>query len=646
MTTVSDASAAAIPRATQGAWASRYATKVTSPQRAVGTIRRGQRVFIGSGCAEPQSLVRALVERAPELADNPIIHILTLGVAPYVDVKLTDHFRHNAFFIGPNVRDAIRECRADYTPIFLSEIPRLFRSGKVPIDVALIQVSPPDEHGYCSYGVSVDVVKSAAECARFVVAEVNRRMPRALGDCFIHADRFDAVVEVDEPILETDHGKPDEVATSIGRFIADLIDDGSTLQLGIGTIPDAVLAALGDKKDLGIHTEMFAEGVIELVEKGVINGARKTIHPGKIVASFVMGGRRLFDFIDDNPMIEMHPTEYTNDPFRIAQNDRMVAINSALQVDLTGQVCADSLGAYFYSGIGGQVDFIRGASRSKDGKPIIALPSTARDGTLSRITPMLSPGAGVVTSRGDVHYVVTEYGAADLHGKTIRDRAIALIHIAHPKFRDKLMEEARRLHFVPRDQVALTGYILPQLKAYESDVTLSDGGVMHIRPLAPTDEEMMREAFYDFSEDTVYHRFFETMRSMPHGRLLEYMNIDYASDMALVAVARRGDGEMIVAVARYAMDMATNSAELALVVRDAWQHKGLGTRLFQELIRVARDRGIMKFTAEVMADNAPMLHLFHECAQGPVQSDLEDGVYHLSFQLEPAARPPAADDRV
>jgi acyl-CoA hydrolase/GNAT superfamily N-acetyltransferase len=605
-----------------------------SADAAVTHVQRGERVFIGSGCAEPQLLVEALARRGPRLADNPVVHIMTLGIAPYVEAKLSHQFRHNAFFIGPNVREAVAEGRADYTPIFLSEIPRLFRRGKLPIDVALIQVSPPDEHGYCSYGVSVDVVKAAAESARLVIAEVNVHMPRSLGDSFIHANQIDCMVVSDQPILETTPDAPDEVAQRIGRHIAELIEDGATLQMGIGTIPDAVLACLGDKKELGIHTEMFSDGVIDLVERGVITGRHKTLHPGKIVTSFVMGTRRLYDFIDNNPMIEFHPTEYVNDPFRIAQHDRMAAINGALQVDLTGQVCADSLGTYFYSGIGGQVDFIRGATRSDGGKPIIALPATAQNETVSRIVPMLTPGAGVVTSRGDVHYVVTEYGVADLHGKTIRERALALIHIAHPGFREWLMDEARARHLVYPDQIVVQGAGTPDLELLESDYRLNDGMRIHVRPIRPTDEELQREMFYNFSPETVYRRFFQALPAMPHERLQRFSSIDYDREMALVGVVQEDEHDTMVAVSRYIVDKATNAAEVAFVVRDDYQRQGIGTYLFKRLLEVARTRGITVFTADVLAENTAMLHVFHECATGPIQSTLDAGVYHLSFAIQ------------
>ncbi|MFG0252297.1 MAG: GNAT family N-acetyltransferase [Phycisphaerales bacterium JB038] len=617
-------------------WTERYAAKICRPEDAIDRIERGQRVFIGSGCAQPQKLTEALAAQGERLADTRIIHILTLGTAPYTDALLDDRFRHNAYFIGPNTRTAVAEGRADYTPIFLSEIPRQFRRGKVPIDVALIQVSPPDEHGYCSYGVSVDIVKAATECARHVYAEVNPQMPRALGDSFVHVDHLDGLIPVDLPVLESKHGEPDEIAKRIGRHIANLIDDGSTLQMGIGTIPDAVLANLGDKKDLGIHTEMFADGVVDLVAKGVINGSRKTLHKGKIIASFVMGTRKLFDFIDNNPMCEFHPTEYTNDPFNVAKNCKMISINSALQIDLTGQVCADSLGEYFYSGIGGQVDFVRGASRSEGGKPIIALPSTAKQGTCSRIVPALYPGAGVVTSRGDVHWVVTEWGAANLHGKTVRERALALIHIAHPDFREELMQEAHRRHLIPAEQTVAMKAGSPELYTYESICPLRDGRKLKVRPIEPTDAEMLKDLFYSLSPETVMHRFMHSLKRLPADQLRRFVTLDYAENLALAAIDRDSDDvEQIISVARYGVDPATNAAEVAFVVREAWQGQGIAKHIFKELIRIGREKGIRRFTADVMAGNHAMINLFHTCAIGPVKTTLQEGLFHLSFEVNP-----------
>jgi acetyl-CoA hydrolase len=427
------------------AWTETYRRRVTSAEEAVKLVRSGDHVWVHSGSNNPEELLKALVARAGELRDVEMTHILTFGAADHVDPKYSASFRHRALFAGPNTRQAISEGRADWVPVFLSEISGLIRSGGIPVDVAFIHISPPDEHGFCSYGAGVEHTKAASETAQSVVALVNRQMPRALGDSFIHVSRLTHVVEIDRPLPELPKAaEVGPVARAIGRNVADLIENGSTLQMGIGEIPDAVLLFLNEKRDLGIHTEMFSDGVVELFEKGVITGEAKTLHKGKIIAGFVLGTRKTFDFLDNNPFVEFHPTEYVNDPFIIAQNDRMVAINSALAIDITGQVCSDSIGRSIYSGFGGQVDFIRGARRSRGGKPIIALPSTAKDGKLSRIVDVLPEGSGVVTSRADVHYVVTEYGVANLFGKSLRERALALIECAHPDFRDELRSAAKK----------------------------------------------------------------------------------------------------------------------------------------------------------------------------------------------------------
>jgi 4-hydroxybutyrate CoA-transferase len=431
-------------------WTDTYRSRVTSAARALAQVKSRNRVYIHPGAAEPEDLVRALVARAGELRDVEIIHLLTLGEAGYVRPGLESSFRHNAMFVGGNVREAVNFGRADYMPICLSEISALFTGGALPIDVCLIQVSPPDEHGFCSYGVGIDCTKAACDVAKIIIAEVNTEMPRTLGDSFIHVGKLTWIVETSRPVLELPRRPIDELQRRIARHVSGLVEDGATLQLGIGGVPDAVLACLVDRKHLGIHTEMFSDGVMELVEAGVITNERKTLHRGKIIAGFLMGSTKLYRFVDNNPVIEMHPNEYTNDPFIIAANEKMVAINSALQVDITGQVCADSMGTRIYSGVGGQLDFIRGAARSKGGKPIIALPATAKDGRVSRIVPMLDPGSGVVTSRADVHYVVTEFGVAYLHGKTLRQRAEALIAIAHPDFREGLLEFAEKHRLLDR----------------------------------------------------------------------------------------------------------------------------------------------------------------------------------------------------
>jgi acyl-CoA hydrolase len=438
-------------------WETEYSSKLRSAEEALRAVQSKMRVYIQPGCAEPETLVEALLKRAPFVQDVEVVHLLTLGCADYVAPEMAGHFRHNAFFIGGNVRAAVNDGRADYTPIYLSEVENLFECGAMPLDVALIQVSPPDAHGFCSFGVGVDTTLTAAKCARHVVAQVNSQMPRTFGDSFIHVSQIHAFVESSRPLCELPRPEISDLHVAIARHVAGLIDDGAVIQTGIGGIPDAVLPFLMDRKDLGVHTELVSDSAIPLVEAGVITGARKTYKPRKIILGFVLGTKKLFDFVDNNPIFEFHPNSYTNDPTRIAWNDNMVAINSALQVDLTGQVCSDSLGTYFYSGIGGQVDFLRGAAHSKGGKPIIALPSTARNGEAPRIVPTLTPGAGVVTSRGLVHYIVTEYGVAYLHGKTIRERAKALIEISHPQFRDELYEYCERTKWLQHPQLQPAG---------------------------------------------------------------------------------------------------------------------------------------------------------------------------------------------
>ncbi len=431
-------------------WQEDYRRKVMQPNEAVQCIQSNMRVYIHPGCAEPETLVEALMARGPFVKNVEIVHLLTTGRADYIAPQMEGHFRHNAMFIGGNVRQAVNEGRADYTPVFLSQVEEMFENGLMPIDVALIQVTPPDAHGFCSFGVGVEATLSAARNAKLVVAQVNDQMPRTFGDCFLHVNEIDSVVEVSRPLCELRRIEITQAHLDIGKNVAGLIEDGSTLQLGIGSIPNAVLLALKDHRDLGVHTEMLSDLAIPLIESGVINGSRKTIHPRKIILGFVLGSKKLFDYVNNNPQFEFHPSKYTNDPYIISQNYKMAAVNSGVQVDITGQVCADSIGTYFYSGIGGQVDFIRGASHCKGGKPIIALPATAKDETISRIVPMLDPGAGVVTSRGSVHYVVTEFGVAYLHGRTIRQRAEALIEIAHPKFREELYAYCEKTRWLQR----------------------------------------------------------------------------------------------------------------------------------------------------------------------------------------------------
>ena len=429
-------------------WADQYKKKVVSAQEAVRAVQSGSRIFLTGNCSVPQVILAALVEYAHQIQDVEICHALTLGSADYVAPEMEGHLQVNTLFIGHNVRQAVQDGRVDFTPVLLSEFPLLFKNGYLPLDVAMVHLSPPDEHGFCSFGVEVGLSKSIAESAKIIIAEINEQMPRTLGDSFIHVNKIDFIVPVNYELPEVPMGGTgdNEIVQTIAKHIAKLIPDGATMQMGIGAIPDAVLKCLYDKNDLGVHTELFSDGVIDLVNAGVLTNARKTLHPGKIIAGFILGTKSLYEWVHNNPAIEFHRTEYVNDPFVIAQNERMVAINSAIEVDLTGQVCADSIGPKLYSGVGGQLDFIYGASRSKGGVPIIALPSKAKN--FSRIVPMLKPGAGVVTTRNHVHYIVTEYGIAELYGKTIRQRALALINIAHPTFREELINHAKELHYI------------------------------------------------------------------------------------------------------------------------------------------------------------------------------------------------------
>ncbi|MBM4268723.1 MAG: GNAT family N-acetyltransferase [Deltaproteobacteria bacterium] len=631
----------------------------TTPKEALKLVRSGDHVFIGSGCAEPQSLVQALAAH-PTVEDVEILHILTLGVRPQEDPRFPSRFRHNALFIGANVRDDVNAGLADYTPVFLSEIPSLFRSGRLPIDVALVQVSPPDRSGYVSLGISVDVVRSAVEHADAVIGEINPAMPRTHGDSFVHVSELDAIVETTAPLLELPSIEPDDVCRQLAENVASLIPDGATLQMGIGEVPQALVPFLAHKHDLGVHTEMFSDGLIDLMESGAVNGRRKSIHRGRVVTSFCMGSRRLYDYVDDNPIFEFRGVDYVNDPFVIAKNERMVAINSALQVDLTGQVCADSIGTKFFSGIGGQVDFIRGARRSPGGRPIIAMRSTARDGAVSRIVPTLSEGAGIVTSRGDVHYVVTEYGVASLYGRSVRERALALISIAHPGFRAELLAGARARKIVAPTQIPLPDGALPYPGSAVTRAKLKDGQEILIRPLRADDERALRDLFHSHSQETIVLRYGTPIRHLSPAQVQQFVTLDYDGRMAFGAfLAHEQDGipgetGRLLAVGRYELDRTTNFAEVAFVVHDDLQGQGLGSRLLQMLVDYARERRIEGCTAQVLARNTAMMRVFSKWCS-PMRATLEGGIYELKVrfsEIDKARRqsrrersPEAAKDR-
>jgi acyl-CoA hydrolase/GNAT superfamily N-acetyltransferase len=614
-------------------WKQKYANMITTAEEAVARVRPGQRVFIGTGCAEPMTLVHALTKRGPQLPDTEIVHLLTFGEAPYADPEMRQYFRVNSLFISRNVREVIQQGFGDYTPIHLSQIPHLFNSGQMPLDVALVQVTPPDEHGMCSLGVSVDIVRSATENASLVIAEVNPNMPRTCGNSTLHIYDFDVLVPVETPLAEVAYAEHSDDARQIAEHLAGLIEDGSTIEFGIGSIPQALMGLLTHKRNLGIHTEMLTDGIVDLVQAGAVTGERKKLDHGKIVASFCLGTRKLYDFIDNNPLFAFHPTEYVNNPFIISQQPKMVAINSALEVDLTGQVCADSIGEKFYSGVGGQSDFNQGAGKATGGRAIIALPSTAQDGKVSRITTHLTDGAGVVTTRASVHYVVTEYGVAYLHGKSIKERALALISIAHPQFRAKLLREAIDSKFLPADLLDKETKLVAGSRELHTTMLLKDGTQLFYRPIHPTDEPRMRQLFYNLSQETIYYRFMQHMTTIPRKQVLDMTYIDPRTEVAIVATVPEAYGEDIVAVGRYYLDPKTNRAEVAFVVADKWQRKGIGTHLLNHLIKVARRSGISGFTAEVLRTNRPMQAVFNR-ANCKVKSQLLADVYHYDLLFE------------
>ncbi|MEF8873785.1 MAG: GNAT family N-acetyltransferase [Candidatus Thermoplasmatota archaeon] len=605
-----------------------YDVEYEDAKTALGNIGRGDRVFVGSGASEPQYLVKELMNLADQFYDTEIFHIQTLGVAPYTEDKFKNRFRHNAFFVDDNTREAVAKGRADYTPIFMRDIPKLFKTGRIPLDASLIQVSPPDKHGWMSFGIAVDIIQAAVKNSKRVIAQVNPKMPRVHGDAFIHVDDVDHLVHHEEELLEFDPIVPTEKAEKIASNVSPLIEDGATLQVGYGEIPNALLSHLDEKEDLGVHTEMLSEDLAELIQNGTITNKEKSIHPEKNIASFLMGTRDLYDFVDDNPEIELHPTDYTNDPFTIAKNYKMTAINTALQVDLTGQVCADSLGYSFYSGIGGHADFMRGAGYAEDGKSIIALSSTAQDGEVSRIVPALDEGAGVVTTRGDVEYIVTEYGVAYLKGKNIRQRVMELINIAHPKFRDELLKEAKEHDLVYEDQMLVIGEGGRYPDEYEAYKEI-EGKEYLFRPMKPTDDELLKDLFYSLSDESRYKRFMSTRKDMPHERRQNFVQINYKKEMAIVVIDPEVEGpDRMVGEADYRIKEGQNVAEVSVMVRDEYQGQGIGSALLEHITMIAKNQGLYGFTAEVLADNKKMLRVFEKMGY-----DIEKKRKYNEYQL-------------
>jgi acyl-CoA hydrolase/GNAT superfamily N-acetyltransferase len=611
-----------------------FPEKFAPEDRIFSRIHPGDRIFIGTGCGEPQYLVRALTEfvnsNPKAFFDTEVIHVWTFGLAPYTDEKFKDNFRHDSFFLGRSTRDAVNRGAADYTPIFLSHVPNLFRQKIIPIDVALVQTSLPDAHGFMSLGVSVDIVRAAVEAAGIVVAQVNANMPRVHGDAFLHIKDVHYLVAHDEPLLEFENFVSDEIAFRIGSYVARIIQDGDTIQVGYGSLPDAILSSLYNKKHLGLHTELLTDGVVQLMKAGVIDNTAKSIDRGISVASFCMGKKATYDFIHDNPSISFRAIDYTNSPLTIAQIDNMIAINSALEIDLTGQATAESIGKTFFSGIGGQADFMRGATLSAGGKTILALQSTAEGGEKSRIVPFLAQGAGATLIRGDVHYVVTEYGIVYLHGKNIRERAMDLISIAHPKFRPWLMQEAKKLSLIYRDQAFIPGKRGEYPEHLEAHRTTRAGTPVFLRPVRINDEPLLKDFFYSLSDQSLYRRFISTRKHIPHDRLQEFAVIDYTQEIVILVLVGQDKLQEAVAVGQFGIDENRHTAEVALVVRDDFQNKGIGTELLSYLTYLAKREGLLGFTAEVLIENKPMLHLFEKMGFD-IERKTSAGVYELKM---------------
>jgi len=616
--------------------AKQYPDKFAAENVIFSRIHPGNRIFIGTGCGEPQSLVRSLIEfvrsHPKAFFDTELLQVWTLGVVPYSDEKFKDNFRRNSFFIGNNAREAVNRGLADYTPIFLSQVPGLFSRKLVPVDVALIQTSFPDEHGFMSLGVSVDIVKSAVENAALVIAQPNVEMPRIHGDTFLNIADVDFLLPCDEPLLEFSASVSDDIAEKIGKYVARIVQDGDTIQVGYGSIPNAILSHLMDKKHLGVHTELLTDGIVDLMKAGVIDNSRKDLNRGKTVAAFCMGHRDTYRYLHDNPAIEFRQVNYTNNPTVLARQRNMTAINSALEIDLTGQATAESIGEIFYSGIGGQADFMRGAILSPGGKTILAIQSTAEEGAVSRVVPFLKEGAGVTLGRGDIHYVVTEYGIAYLHGKNIRERAMDLIAIAHPKFRAGLIDEAKRRHLIYKDQAYVTGGGGEYPEFLEAHRTTKSGFALFLRPVRMNDEPLLKEFFYHLSTDCMYSRFISSRADMPHERLQKFVAINYDREVVILATIEQDGKEEVVGMGQYIIDEKSHTAEVAFVTLDTYQGKGIGLELLTYLTFLAKKQGLLGFAATVLQENRPMLHLF-ESMGFEIEKRLDAGSYELKMSF-------------
>ena len=587
-----------------------HSPRVVTASEAAATLRPGERVFVGSACATPRALLRALDALEDPPSGVQLIHYLTDGSVGERGGIAYSRFRHRAYFVGRDVSSLGPQGKLDYVPLSAREIPRLLEIGRLPIDVALVQVSAPDAEGSCSLGVSVDVTWAAIQSARRVIAEINPRMPRTRGTTSVPLSRFELVVEVDTPVIEYVHEPADDVAEKIARFVARIIDDGSTLQIGLGRIPNEMLRYLTSRHDLGVHSDVITEPLVDLIEKGVVTGARKTSNPGLVVTSFCMGTRRLYDLVHDNPMFSFRPIDVVADPVEIAAQEKMVSVTQAFAVDLTGQVCSDQYHGRFYGGVAAQADFVRGTAASKGGKPIICLASTTDDGQGSRIVPTLGLGEGVTLSRADVHYVVTEWGTAYLFGKSISERAVALIEVADPRFREALLEGAKRLGYLSSDVKVKSRAAYPVEE--ERAVTLKDGADVRIRPTRAGDVELIQSVFYGMTERDIYTRFFTNLKSLSVPKAQHLCSVNYEGEMAYVAVQGDAERERAIGSACYFLNPTTNLADVAFMIRPEWQGKGLASTLLRLLMAYAKARGVRGLTADVLVENGAMVAVFEK----------------------------------
>ncbi|MFW5635781.1 MAG: GNAT family N-acetyltransferase [Thermodesulfobacteriota bacterium] len=622
--------------------------KVVSAETAISKIKRGSRVFVGTGCGEPQHLIKMMVQDL-NMQDIMVYQMLSSTFSQFIEEdSFLRRFSLKLFFISRALRKAASEGKLDYLPTYLSQIPTLFYSKRIGLDAALVQVSPPDKFGYCSLGVSVDITRSGMESAKIVIAQLNPRMPKTWGDSFVHIDEIDYVVPHEEPIVESlSTRKQNEITRRIGHFVSEVVEDEATLQIGFGHLPNEILPYLDKKKELGIHTQVITDGLLPLLKKKVITNKKKTLIPGRVVASLVMGSQELYDFVDNNPMFYFRSSDYVNDPTVIARNDNLISISSALEVDLTGQVCSDSIGNKFYSGIGDQVDFLRGSAMSKGGFSIIALPSTAQNGRVSRIVPSLSEGAGVATTRADVDIVITEYGIAELQGKSIYQRVMELAQIAHPKFREELIEEAKKRRFIFADQLPPSTEDLIFLEGYKTTRELKNGKTVLFRPLFPSDEFAYRNFFYSLQEKTIYYRFFYKMKIFSHEVLQkQYASVDYKRNMSIVGLVHRKRHKELIAIGSYA-EAEAERAEVAFVVREDYQGMGIASYLLEQLEVIARDNDYTGFLATTLRENSAMLHVFKKrYPNAKVVSSSSDIVIYMDFADKDKPRTRAREPEV